>query len=397
MSHHTSRRWVLSALVVPLVLGSAPPGVAAPPQALVATSLRGTASDPSGTITWAVEPAGQDGPDGRVSLRHVVEPGGAVADQVAVTNFSDQPASFRVYAGDGIVTSAGDFDLMPAGMEPVDGGSWVTFGTVEGSEPGGVGFVVEVAAGATVTVPLEIAVPADATPGDHPAGVVAELVDNGASGVQVASRVGVRIHLRVSGDVVARVVPDSVRATWEPSWNPFAPGTVRIEYVLANEGNVRLGARAVASLAGPFDMGSDTAELEQREILPSQEVVVETEVSAWPLVRSDGEITVTPVVVGDDEVEAALAAVSLPVSVWTIPWAQLALLALLLGAVVLARRLRRRTAARIEARVQAAIASLAAPAGGSPVPAGDGLATVPGEPGASEASPDEAPAGVTSG
>lgn len=53
---------------------------------------------------------------------------------------------------------------------------------------------------------------------------------------------------------------------------------------------------------------------------------METEVSAWPLFRSDGEETVVPVVVGDDEVDAVLVAALLPFSVWTIPWAQLALL-----------------------------------------------------------------------
>jgi len=162
MSRHASRRRIPSVLVVPLalgsaalgsaVLGSAPPGAAAPRQAPVVTSVRGAAADPSGAITWTVESAGPDGPDGRVSLRHVVESGGAVTDQVVVTGFSGRPASFRVYAGDGSVTAAGNFDLVPAGTEPVDGGSWVALGAVEGGEPGGSSLVMDLAAGATAMV-----------------------------------------------------------------------------------------------------------------------------------------------------------------------------------------------------------------------------------------------------
>ncbi|TGJ94378.1 hypothetical protein DLJ96_19990, partial [Actinotalea fermentans ATCC 43279 = JCM 9966 = DSM 3133] len=77
-----------------------------------------------------------------------------------------------VYASDGVVTADGQFDLLPAGATPVDGGAWITLG--EGDTAGPTQRV-EVAAESSVTVPFTVAVPADATPGDHPAGVVAAL------------------------------------------------------------------------------------------------------------------------------------------------------------------------------------------------------------------------------
>src|SRR5690606_12242947 len=111
-------------------------------------------------ITWAIEPADADGPDGRISLRHVVDPGAEVDDHVTVTNFSTLPATFRIHAGDGTVAGGGTFDLAPPDAEPVAGGSWITVGPVEGAtahESGGL--VMEIPAETAVTVPVRIQVP----------------------------------------------------------------------------------------------------------------------------------------------------------------------------------------------------------------------------------------------
>lgn len=319
---------------------------------------------PAAGTTWTVEPSGADGPDGRISLRHTVDAGGTVSDQVTLTNYSAAPATFRVYASDGTTTADGGFDLLAPDAEPVDGGSWITVGPVDGATPAQPsGLEVQVAAGASLAVPVSILVPDKATPGDHPAGVVAELVGSGAGAVQLAPRVGVRVHLRVSGDVVAQLRPEDVRASWEPSWNPFSPGTIVVHYDVANDGNVRLGAHAeVAASSGPVEAsGGGTAD--RREVLPGQSVPGEARLSAWPLLLSHVTVSAVPGVVGEDQVDATLAGGSLAVTVWTVPWAQLALLVLLAGGVVLGRRLRRRAAARTQARIDAAVAAATAAAG----------------------------------
>src|SRR5690554_1680863 len=97
-----------------------------------AAAARTAAADPD-PITWAIEPATVDGPDGRISLRHVVDPGEQVEDHVTVTNFSAGPATFRIYAGDGTVADGGMFDLSSPDAEPVAGGSWITVGPVDGA------------------------------------------------------------------------------------------------------------------------------------------------------------------------------------------------------------------------------------------------------------------------
>jgi len=325
--------------------------------AVPAPAAAGVAPPPAdSTVTWTVQPATADGPDGRLSLRHVLDPGTSVTEHVTITNLGTRAATFAVYAGDGTVSDAGSFDLPPGGTTPRDGGAWVTLGVPEGAEAGDDGTVrVALEPGAAVTVPLTVDVPADATPGDHPAGVVAELVAGDA--VRLAARNGVRLHLRVAGDVEAGLSPEDVTTRWEPSWNPFAPGTVHVRYVVRNTGDVRLGARPTTTLAGPAGVGAASHTTEVREVLPGESTVVEAAVRVWPVVRATGHVDVRPWVVGEDVVDAALHGDSATVTVWTPPWSQLALLVLVVAGVLLARRLRRRSARRVQARVDEALAA----------------------------------------
>ncbi|QDB78489.1 hypothetical protein FE251_03175 [Georgenia wutianyii] len=325
---------------------------------------------PPGT-TWALEPADGSEADGRVSLRHVLEDGASVADHVVLTNFSDHEATFAVYASDGIVDEAGSFDLLPPDTEPTGGGSWVEVGTVTGAEPRpGGGILLTTPAGSSTVVPLEVTVPAGATPGDHPAGVVAELVQGGDATLRMSSRVGVRLHLRVAGEVRGELGPDVV-ATYSPSWNPFAPGTVTVDYTLENTGNVRVGADVDVSLAGPFGVGGGAASAEHREVLPGQELTGTVRLEAWPLVVGSGQLVATPLGVGEDELPAQLLPATVDFRVWAVPWSQLLVLALLAAAPLLVVRLRRRSAARVQARIDAAVAAATAEAaaGAGPVAA----------------------------
>ncbi|MFC8192574.1 hypothetical protein ACFUMH_13040 [Cellulomonas sp. NPDC057328] len=345
----------LLALLAPLPCGDA----GTPPAAAAAghPAAPAAAPEPGGTVTWTVQPATAEGPDGRISLRHVLDPGASVEDHVTVTNFSDRAATFVVSAGDGTVTDGGDFDVLPGDGPPQDGGAWVRLTPPEGVQADAAGrLTVTLGPTASVTLPLTITVPADARPGDHPAGVVAELVDDGA-GVRLEARVGTRVHLRVTGDIAAGVVADDVRARWEPSWNPFAPGTVHLSYVVRNGGDVRLGATSTATLAGPVGAGAATRTSAVREVLPGRSAAVETSVPLWPLVRASGRVTVTPLVVGEDVVDVPLEGSSVAVAVWTPPWAQLVLVLVVAGAVVLTVRLRRRSARRVQEQIDAALAA----------------------------------------
>jgi len=340
-------------LSLPLQVGLGP----VPPHSPVSHTEDPPVEPVDGATTWTVQPSSPDGPDGRISLRHTVAAGESVSDIVAITNFSAAAARFAVYASDGTITADGSFDLIPPGQPAVDSGTWVAIGPVDAATArDGGGIVVEVAAGSSVLVPVTIEVPANATPGDHPAGVVTELVREGGDAVQLATRVGVRMHLRVTGDLVGEVVPEVDSATYEPSWNPFAPGTVIVRYTVANSGNIRLGAVAGVTSGGPFGLARSSESVEQREILPGQSTVLETSMPVWPLVFSWGDVTVVPGIVGDDD-EVELSSGTAPFTVWTMPWSQLVLLALIAGAVFLVRYARRRSRARVQLQIAAAVAA----------------------------------------
>lgn len=363
--------------VLAFVLGSAVLGPA--PAGAVPSVPAEVSPTPAASTTWALQPAADGGPDGRISLRHVIEGGAAASDLLALTNFSGRPATFAVYASDGVVAADGSFDVLPSVEEPAEGGAWITIGAVEGATPrDGGGILLEVAAGAAVLLPVDIAVPAGATPGDHPAGIVAELVQGEGGAVQLSSRVGVRVHLRVAGDVVAALVPEVVTASYEPSWNPFAAGTVTVTTTVANAGNVRVGARTAATLAGPGGVAPAAAESIQREVLPSAAATTTVEIPVAPLLFAWGDVVVTPVVVGEDDLDGtALSAGTASFTVWTVPWSQLVLVLALVGAWRLVRSARRRSAARVQARIDAAVAAATAagPADGANEPRREGAAT----------------------
>lgn len=339
---HAFRRIAAASLLALLPLAS--PGFAA------------AAESTSGT-TWTLSPAGPDGADDRISLRHVIAPGATVDDRVALTNFSPAPATFAVYASDGVVTADGNFDLLPPGETPVDAGSWIDIGAVDGQDPlPGEPLTIELPAGGSIVVPLTVAVPENASPGDHPAGVVAQFVPGDGAGVEMASRVGVRLHLRVDGPVVASLDVDQVVATYEPSWNPFSPGTVHVDYTLGNSGNVRLGATSTATITGPFGIAPSSASTTTREILPGQEAPLSSSFELWPLLLGFGEVHVTPQVVGEDALAETGETQTATLTVWAVPWAQLCLIAAAGVIVWVTLRMRRRSASRTQRRIDDAVA-----------------------------------------
>jgi len=315
----------------------------------------GGAEDDAAT-TWSLAPGTADGPDTRISLRHVIDPGQSVSDFVVLTNFSPHAATFDVYASDGLVTPAGDFDLLPPGSTPVDGGSWIDVGAVDGATAQSGTLTMRLESAASVVIPIRISVPADATPGDHPAGVVAQFVPEGDGPVQLANRVGVRTHLRVSGDVTAALDTGGVSVTYEMSWNPFAPGTLRVEHRIDNTGNVRLGAEAHVRASGPFGLAPAQSSTQVREVLPGSTTPAVVELDVWPLFVSTGEIAVEPLAVGDDGGVDPVDAATAGFTAVTMPWSQLLSAALVASVVVLGVWARRRGRSRVQQRIDAAVA-----------------------------------------
>ncbi|MFT3944692.1 MAG: hypothetical protein QM705_12850 [Ancrocorticia sp.] len=292
-----------------------------------------SASPTASSVEWTVVPTDANGADGRISLRHELDPGSTVSDAIEVRNTGSTEGVFKVYAGDGVVGANGAFDI--AAGDPEDSGAWIT---VDGLDDG----ALTLAAGESRVLPVSIAVPGDAVPGDHPAGIVVALSQQG-DGVTVTHRVGVRLHLQVTGNIAPALEITSSELTFEPSAVPFAQGTARMTYTLVNTGNVRTGAVISGHTQGPFGLGAASGVTDAPvELLPGDTVTQSMEIAALPLIRLSGELTVTPVSIGSDTTPLP-EKVAVSLSDFAVSWSTVAVIILVLAAVVfvIVRRVRR--------------------------------------------------------
>ncbi|MFY1698194.1 WxL protein peptidoglycan domain-containing protein [Solwaraspora sp. WMMA2101] len=332
--------------------------------AAVAATGPATATVPAGSprhtpvaaqsLTWGVAPSSPDGPNGRPAFEYKLDPGATLTDYVAITNHSDQPITLDVYASDAFTTEQGGFDLLPATGEPVDVGSWVTFESRTFTVP----------STSRLDVPFTIAVPDNATPGDHPGGIVASLAATGtdAEGNQVAvdHRVGSRIYLRVTGELQPGLDMVDLSTTYDGTWNPIGGGTVTTSFTVRNTGNVRLAGRPELTVTGPFGLaGRSVAADPLPEILPGDSFRTTIRVDGVPpMFRLGARLTLAPTAVTDEVLDPAPATVTREVGLWAVPWPHLVIL-LVIGlagwlAVARRRRARRRRDAQLEQAVAAA-------------------------------------------
>ncbi|WDZ83757.1 WxL protein peptidoglycan domain-containing protein [Micromonospora cathayae] len=303
--------------------------------ALPAGAVRAAPATPS--VTWAVQPADRNGPDGRRWVERTLDPGQVVTEHLAVRNFSDAPVVFSLKAADGYLTDKGRFNMLPSHQKSVDGGTWIT-----------VQETVTVGPKSTRVVPFTITVPADATPGDHPAGIAATVTSTGGT-VAVESRVGFRVLLRATGTVAAALTVTDLTATYRPTWNPFAAGTLQVRYTAVNDGGVAVTGTGRVTAAGLFGLGQRDVRADVEELLPGGRREGGARVGGvwgWGPVRTTVELT--PAVRGGDPTGIEIRPGRTTVTVWAVPWAQLALLVLLAALVLayrgVARRRRRRLA-----------------------------------------------------
>ncbi|MFD4636459.1 WxL protein peptidoglycan domain-containing protein [Lentzea sp. NPDC058436] len=291
---HRPRR-ALAVLLAALWLFSAAPAIAQPAQ-----------------VTWSVTPSKEDGStDGRVSFRYDLAGGRSVDDHVTVTNLGAAPASFRLYSSDGVTTDEGVFDLLTGDRAPVDSGAWIKLGVSE----------LTLAAGEKRTVPFTLTVPADAKPGDHPAGIVAALAASGDQ-VGIERRIGARVHLRVDGEVTARLEVAELDADYAGGWEPGATGPLTVRFDVVNTGNVRLGGRASVRVAGPFGTSERVVQVgDLPEILPGFRYRAITRLENVPaLFALSTSASVEPVVLGADELPARPEGVGADLRTWAMPW-----------------------------------------------------------------------------
>lgn len=274
------------------------------------------AGDSAGTVTWSVEPADGQAATGEAWTELTLDAGQSVTEHMLITNRGASDVTFRLSAADGYFTDTGRFNMLPADERSVAAGTWITIPDT-----------ADVQAGQSVIVPFQVDVPANATPGDHPAGVAAS-VRTGDDTIGVESRVGFRVMTRVRGQLAPALDITDQTAAYTPSVNPFLPGSVTVTFTVVNTGNTRLTARPGVTSTGPFGLVAAQSSLaELPEFAPGEVRTLTTDMAGvWPTFVTIVRAHATPVSIDGS---GPLPEVNADTTVTTIPWSHLALLLLL--------------------------------------------------------------------
>ncbi|AWB95417.1 hypothetical protein DCE93_06890 [Agromyces badenianii] len=319
-------------------------------------------------VTWSVQPSSPDGPDGRTEFDYHVAPGTTISDWVSVSNFSAQPATFRVHGADATTDyDTGAFTLVGADEASVDAGAWTSIDSgaavcadtddeAEAACAQAIGTEITLQPGSRADLPFTITVPQDATPGDHAAGIVASFrstaVDGTGSAVNVSQRVGTRIYLRIDGPLNPVLDIRGTVSGYDGSWNPIGGGIARVGFDLANSGNVRLSATPSARLTGPFGIDLGTVTLPSiKNLVPGGTTHVTAEFAGVPpLILLFADLTVVPAAAeGAASADVAPAPIGASTVAWAIPWSLLGVLAVIAGAIWASVWWRRRAQRRLTA------------------------------------------------
>ena len=325
---------------------------------LAAIAILGLPAGPAqaadgGDVTWTVRTAENGYGADRSSFSYTVNPGGKIKDTMVVANRGKAPLTLAVYAADGFTTDTGQLDLLPQGKKSVGIGAWVHADRTS----------VTVRPGKTVNIPFTATVPDNATPGDYAGGILSSLKQSDeAEGINVDRRLGIRIKLRVSGELKARLAVENLRADYGGSADPFAKGDATVTYTIHNTGNAILSAKQAVSVSGPFGWlrvkaGAIAA---PPDLLPGESWKVRVPVhGVAPGVRLAATATLTPVLTDASGSTTSLKQVRSTTHGWAVPWTLLLLVLVLVtaivGALLLARRNRARRKAREDARVREAV------------------------------------------
>ena len=164
-------------------------------------------------------------PRDRSYIVKTVDAGSELTDRLEAVNLTDKPLDIDIAAVDATVLADGSF---APGTAATAEGAWFT---VTPSR-------VRVPAKGTMPVQVRIRIPADATPGDHIAAVVAQRADgattpSGQGNVVLLQRVGVRAYLTVRGATPARRAFELRDLRWVG-----APAARTFEADIANVGDL---------------------------------------------------------------------------------------------------------------------------------------------------------------
>jgi hypothetical protein len=286
---------------------------------------------PTKRATFGIQPVTNGKPDARSSLTYGITAGAGIRDKIAVINYSAGPLTLAVYATDAVNNSSGVMALIDPNKKPTQAGTWVRVGGRAASGS------VTLKAHSYAIVPVIIKVPQGASPGDHVAGVVADLVTpakrNGVS-VNLHQRVGPPVYIRVAGDVKPSLSVENLAVSYHDNWNPFGSGSATVSYKVHNTGNVTLGAHQRVEIDGLFGGTASATAATIEVLLPGSTVSVRVQVpDVFPEIWMNAKVILKPIVPAGN-VDPGVHPYSASTHLWAVPWVLIALIGLLVGAAI---------------------------------------------------------------
>ncbi|MFC6083454.1 WxL protein peptidoglycan domain-containing protein [Sphaerisporangium aureirubrum] len=302
---------------------------------LAALGFLGTGAGPAaadGDVSWTIGTASNDFGSGRQNYSYTLDPGGQLKDALVVVNNGTTPLTLAVYAADGFTAEGGTLDLVARDAKSTRVGAWVRTDRPD----------VTVPPGESAEVPFTLTLPAGAAPGEYMGGIVTSPKQAGEPGER---RQGIRIRLRVGGELKPGLAVENLRVDYKGTPNPLGKGAATVSYTIRNTGNAILTARQEASVSGPFGhLGVHAGPIgDSPRLLPGDTWKVSVPLrGVAPALRLTGTVTLVPLLTDASNSVAPLAAVETTAQAWTIPWALLLCVVVLCGLVGLAFRRRRR-------------------------------------------------------
>jgi hypothetical protein len=298
---------------------------------------------------FSAEPYAAPGSQQRSYLAYELQPGHHLLDQIVILNKSAAPESFLVYPEDATnIPGTGGFGFQSrTQMHNTAIGLWTTVGTTSLTVP----------SGKEVVVTFEVAVPANATPGDHVGAVVVEELHSAAQqhsrlGLNEVLRIAVPMYVHVVGNVHPGLTIESITVVHQSPIFPYLQSAkIAVQVELVNTGDDIVDPKSVSvSITGLIGGTIHSYTVHQtgaaqskanplpKEMLPGAKFSL-TEL--WAGIPPFDPLTVHVNARGIDPTTTLPVTTAGSKTFWYFPWLLVLVILLLIALFVLWRRLRR--------------------------------------------------------
>lgn len=163
---------------------------------------------------------------------HTIAPGGSVTDAIRIINNTAETKTLEVYGADSIVSSGGAFACAQRADPQKGAGPWIKLSKSE----------VTLASLTNEVVSFEIALPENASAGEHNACIVVQEkevagANEGRTGVVLSFRTGIRVAILVPGEITRQLEIGTITATKKEN------GDISFKPTVKNTGNVSIDAK----------------------------------------------------------------------------------------------------------------------------------------------------------